>query len=157
MGHARLQHLSRPAKTSSKLKQSRPAPTPSPGSNTASLASLETWCRKGKGVDSPTDAERAVEAAVEDGREEYGVLWQNLDLSEAFPLGERSGVNSRGECGPPWDGPVATPGKLKEDKEAESGDKMSVDESPEILEESKKEGTPLSVKLSSYLTSIGVL
>ena len=30
---------------------------------------------KGQGLDPPADAERAVEAVVEDGREEYGVLW----------------------------------------------------------------------------------
>ena len=78
-------------------------------------------------------------------------------LSQVFPLGERSGVNLRGEYGPLWDGPVAKPGKLKEDNVAEGGDKMSVDKSPEVLEESKKEGTPLSVNLPSGFTSIGVL
>jgi len=60
-------------------------------------------------------------------------------LSRVFPLGERSGVNLRGEYGPPWDGPVAKPAKLKEDKE---GDKMAVDKSPEVPEEVKEEGTP---------------
>ena len=62
-------------------------------------------------------------------------------LSQVFPLGERSGVNLRGEYGPPWDGPVAKPAKLKEDKEGEDKDKMAVDESPEALEEARKEGT----------------
>lgn len=63
-------------------------------------------------------------------------------LSQAFPLGERSGVNLRGEYGPPWDGPVAKPAKPGEDK-----DKMAVDESLDALEEMKKEGTspPLGV------------
>jgi THO complex subunit 1 transcription elongation factor len=28
-------------------------------------------------------------------------------LSQVFPLGERSGVNLRGEYGPVWDGPTA--------------------------------------------------
>lgn len=35
-------------------------------------------------------------------------------LSQVFPLGERSGVNLRGEYGPAWDGPVAG-----EDKDGE--------------------------------------
>ena len=66
-------------------------------------------------------------------------------LSQAFPLGERSGVNLRGEYGPPWDGPVANPAKPKE------GDEMAVDESPEALEEVKKEGasSPFGI-LSPY-------
>ena len=38
---------------------------------------------KRKSLDPPTDAERIVEAAVEDGREEYGVLRQDPDLSES--------------------------------------------------------------------------
>lgn len=67
-------------------------------------------------------------------------------LSQAFPLGERSGVNLRGEYGPPWDGPVAKPAKPK-GKEGEDKDKMAVDESPEALEEAKKEGTPSSFKI----------
>lgn len=78
-------------------------------------------------------------------------------LSQVFPLGERSGVNLRGEYGPPWDGPVAKPGKLKEDKEGESGDKMAVDESSEVLEESKREGTLLLSDLIPGLTSTMVL
>jgi len=72
-------------------------------------------------------------------------------LSQAFPLGERSGVNLRGEYGPPWDGPVAKPAKPKEGKEDKDKDKMTVDESPEVLEEAKKEGTPLSLIPSSDL------
>jgi len=71
-------------------------------------------------------------------------------LSQAFPLGERSGVNLRGEYGPPWDGPVAKPSKPKEDKE-----NMAVDESSEALEEVKKEGPPLLFILSSPLVLIG--
>ena len=68
-------------------------------------------------------------------------------LSQAFPLGERSGVNLRGEYGPPWDGPVAKPVKPK--REGEDKDKMAVDESPEVLEEAKKEGTSSSFKFLS--------
>jgi len=71
-------------------------------------------------------------------------------LSQVFPLGERSGVNLRGEYGPPWDGPVAKPAKLKE-KEGEDKDKMAVDESSEVLDEVKKEGTWLSSVTSSGL------
>lgn len=70
-------------------------------------------------------------------------------LSQAFPLGERSGVNLRGEYGPPWDGPVAKPVKPKGQKAGEDKDKMAVDESPEALEEAKKEGTPSSFKTLS--------
>ena len=71
-------------------------------------------------------------------------------LSQVFPLGERSGVNLRGEYGPPWDGPVAKPLKPKEDK-----DKMTVDESLEVLEEVKKEGASLSLTLASALVLTG--
>ena len=63
-------------------------------------------------------------------------------LSEVFPLGERSGVNLRGEYGPPWDGPVIKPAKPKV-KEGDEKDKMAIDESPEALEEARKEGTPV--------------
>jgi len=74
-------------------------------------------------------------------------------LSQVFPLGERSGVNLRGEYGPPWDGPVTKPAKPKEEKEGEGKDKenMTVDENLEALEEAKKEGTPLSLVPSSDL------
>lgn len=72
-------------------------------------------------------------------------------LSQAFPLGERSGVNLRGEYGPPWDGPVAKPVKPKGEREAE--DKMAVDESSEVLEEAKKEGTPSSFEILSLCSS----
>ena len=73
-------------------------------------------------------------------------------LSQVFPLGERSGVNLRGEYGPPWDGPVAKPAKL-EGKEGgdKDKDKMTVDESSDVLEEAKKEGTSLSPISSSDL------
>ncbi|KAH9929771.1 THO complex subunit 1 transcription elongation factor-domain-containing protein [Fomitopsis serialis] len=61
-----------------------------------------------------------------------------------FPLGERSGVNLRGEYGPTWDGPGAKkeegaeePGPAK--KEAEDETKMQVDEP-------KVEGSPESNK-----------
>ncbi|RPD64553.1 hypothetical protein L227DRAFT_649768 [Lentinus tigrinus ALCF2SS1-6] len=52
-------------------------------------------------------------------------------LSRVFPLGERSGVNLRGEYGPVWDGPVA---KEKDEdtvsgaEKQEEGNKMDVDE-----------------------------
>ncbi|CDO77293.1 hypothetical protein BN946_scf184753.g43 [Trametes cinnabarina] len=45
-------------------------------------------------------------------------------LSRVFPLGERSGVNLRGEYGPMWDGPGA-PGHEKKEEEEQ---KMEVDE-----------------------------
>lgn len=71
-------------------------------------------------------------------------------LSQAFPLGERSGVNLRGEYGPPWDGPVARPVKPKGEKEGEDKDTMAVDESPEALEEAKKEGASLLFQIISF-------
>lgn len=74
-------------------------------------------------------------------------------LSQAFPLGERSGVNLRGEYGPPWDGPVAKPGKLK----GEDKNKMAVDESPEALEEVKKEGMYVFVVQRIFYLFIGIL
>ncbi|KAH8099790.1 THO complex subunit 1 transcription elongation factor-domain-containing protein [Cristinia sonorae] len=65
-------------------------------------------------------------------------------LSSVFALGERSGVNLRGEYGPPWDGPVLN--KVEEDgkdgkdgkkdgaeKAEDSEDKMQVDEGGEPL------------------------
>jgi hypothetical protein len=72
-------------------------------------------------------------------------------LSQAFPLGERSGVNLRGEYGPPWDGPVAKSVNSKGEKEGEDKDKMTVDESPEALEEVKKEGAPPSFWFSLHV------
>ncbi|KAI0095149.1 THO complex subunit 1 transcription elongation factor-domain-containing protein [Irpex rosettiformis] len=66
-------------------------------------------------------------------------------LSQVFPLGERSGVNLRGEYGPAWEGPgleqdVPQPKKTDEDVKMDpqrtesTGDVMQVDESE------KKEG-----------------
>jgi len=63
-------------------------------------------------------------------------------LSGVFPLGERSGVNLRGEYGPAWEGPGIAKGQAQEEKEekkrdekgkdeiikAEEGDKMQVDD-----------------------------
>lgn len=73
-------------------------------------------------------------------------------LSQVFPLGERSGVNLRGEYGPPWDGPVTKPAKPKEKEgEGKDKDKMTVDEDQEALEEAKKEGTSLLHVSSSDL------
>jgi hypothetical protein len=37
-------------------------------------------------------------------------------LSQVFPLGERSGVNLRGEYGPVWDGPTAKPVPTKSEE-----------------------------------------
>lgn len=73
-------------------------------------------------------------------------------LSGVFPLGERSGVNLRGEYGPTWDMPGQAKGKvegdektetepeigMKEEKEVEGDDKMAVDEKPS--EKDEKDG-----------------
>jgi hypothetical protein len=72
-------------------------------------------------------------------------------LSQAFPLGERSGVNLRGEYGPPWDGPVAKPAKSKGEKVGVDKDKMAVDETPEALEDVKKEGVPSSFNVLPFV------
>ncbi|PIL31082.1 hypothetical protein GSI_05778 [Ganoderma sinense ZZ0214-1] len=48
-------------------------------------------------------------------------------LSRVFPLGERSGVNLRGEYGPTWDGPGTKPEVVDEPEK----DKMEVDETKE--------------------------
>ena len=71
-------------------------------------------------------------------------------MSQVFPLGERSGVNLRGEYGPVWDIPVGKEGEGKmegqapENKDAtEEGNKMQIDEikPEESPEANKKEGT----------------
>ncbi|THH31953.1 hypothetical protein EUX98_g2251 [Antrodiella citrinella] len=52
-------------------------------------------------------------------------------LSSVFPLGERSGVNLRGEFGPVWEGPGAKQEeeeKQKEEEQVDGADKMQVDE-----------------------------
>lgn len=49
-------------------------------------------------------------------------------LSRVFPLGERSGVNLRGEYGPAWDGPGA---QGKDPQKEKDEVKMAVDESKE--------------------------
>lgn len=54
-------------------------------------------------------------------------------LSRVFPLGERSGVNLRGEYGPMWEGPGAK-GHERKDEEA---NQMEVDETKE--EQASKE------------------
>ena len=44
-------------------------------------------------------------------------------LSRVFPLGERSGVNLRGEYGPTWNGPGAKPevgGEAEKDKDKDN-------------------------------------
>ncbi|KAI0652734.1 UDP-glucose 4-epimerase [Trametes meyenii] len=48
-------------------------------------------------------------------------------LSRVFPLGERSGVNLRGEYGPVWEGPGAKGHERKDEEES----KMEVDETKE--------------------------
>ncbi|KAI0352233.1 UDP-glucose 4-epimerase [Trametes cingulata] len=48
-------------------------------------------------------------------------------LSRVFPLGERSGVNLRGEYGPMWEGPGAKGHERKEEEES----KMEVDDAKE--------------------------
>lgn len=48
-------------------------------------------------------------------------------LSRVFPLGERSGVNLRGEYGPTWNGPGTKPEATAEPEK----DKMEVDETKE--------------------------
>jgi hypothetical protein len=79
-------------------------------------------------------------------------------LSGVFPLGERSGVNLRGEYGPLWDGVVETPLPKPEDvvmdaeesakvettatETTEEADKMNVDESATLeKKENSTEGT----------------
>ncbi|KAI0964094.1 hypothetical protein AcW1_000995 [Taiwanofungus camphoratus] len=51
-------------------------------------------------------------------------------LSRVFPLGERSGVNLRGEYGPIWEGPGVKEedGRLQLGQSASEGDKMQVDD-----------------------------
>lgn len=49
-------------------------------------------------------------------------------LSGVFPLGERSGVNLRGEYGPAWEGSVEVGRGDAEIKDEPQGDKMDVDE-----------------------------
>ncbi|RDX44303.1 UDP-glucose 4-epimerase [Lentinus brumalis] len=63
-------------------------------------------------------------------------------LSRVFPLGERSGVNLRGEYGPMWNGPVAKPAEQETvpEKTEEEKDKMDVDEvKDEVTDEVKEE------------------
>ena len=122
------------------LKLAHPAPTPSPGSNSALLFNLSHGSAKGQSTNPLTDVEQVADEVVEDGREEYGVLWQDFDFPELgfSALGWRSGVNLRGENGPPWDGPVVKPAKLKGGKEGEDRNKLAVDESPGAREEADK-------------------
>ena len=76
-------------------------------------------------------------------------------LSQVFPLGERSGVNLRGEYGPAWDGPSTKQEENEEHKmevveEAkpqplEKTDEMQVDDAkPET--ETKEEAVPVDTK-----------
>ncbi|KAI0756087.1 THO complex subunit 1 transcription elongation factor-domain-containing protein [Daedaleopsis nitida] len=52
-------------------------------------------------------------------------------LSRVFPLGERSGVNLRGEYGPAWDGPTVKPPAQETVKEEGDKDQMDVDQTKE--------------------------
>jgi len=57
-------------------------------------------------------------------------------LSSAFPLGERSGVNLRGDYGPQWEEVKSR----REQSETEDGDKMEEDKKVEKTEDEKKDG-----------------
>lgn len=66
-------------------------------------------------------------------------------LSRVFPLGERSGVNLRGEYGPVWTGPGAKgyereneKDKVAETKQEEGVEKMDVDEEAVSAAEKKR-------------------
>ena len=89
-------------------------------------------------------------------------------LSRVFPLGERSGVNLRGEYGPVWDGPVAKEKETERERDEEKDktgaeekteekDKMDVDEAKEedaaeaAAEKKRKEKEGACVPLSSPL------
>ena len=70
-------------------------------------------------------------------------------LSGVFPLGERSGVNLRGEYGPMWEGVIDidhtdTEMKAASDNELRPSDKMDVDEKGDEVKnraaESKEDG-----------------
>ena len=57
-------------------------------------------------------------------------------LSRVFPLGERSGVNLRGEYGPAWDGPGAK-GKEAHREDVKDEVKMEVDDAKDVVNEEK--------------------
>lgn len=65
-------------------------------------------------------------------------------MSQVFPLGERSGVNLRGEYGPVWD----DPGGRKEESVAKAEERVSMkkeaaeEEDKMQVDESKAEGSP---------------
>ena len=70
-------------------------------------------------------------------------------LSRVFPLGERSGVNLRGEYGPTWEGPGSDRWEKPEPTKAdvkEEEDKMEVDETksqtPSTSQPSTKQEQP---------------
>ena len=56
-------------------------------------------------------------------------------LSDVFPLGERSGVNLRGEYGPTWEGVVDL---VKTKKTEENKEERSVEEKMKSDDESNK-------------------
>ncbi|KAL0570657.1 hypothetical protein V5O48_011305 [Marasmius crinis-equi] len=76
-------------------------------------------------------------------------------LSGVFPLGERSGVNLRGEYGPTWEG-VKIEVK-EEEKELKSGDETTVEEGDDdtkmqVDEKPKKQDTAAEQKIEFYNT-----
>ena len=76
-------------------------------------------------------------------------------LSRVFPLGERSGVNLRGEYGPTWNGPGTKPEAAAEPEK----DKMEVDESKEeqvanAAEKRKKEKEGVYMRVARPCTSV---
>lgn len=62
-------------------------------------------------------------------------------LSSVFPLGERSGVNLRGEYGPTWEG-------VKQPEEKREGANMSEAE-PEVVEDQKMQVDKANPSISS--------
>lgn len=62
-------------------------------------------------------------------------------LSSVFPLGERSGVNLRGEYGPTWEG-VKQPEEKKEDT-------SMLDAEPEVVEDQKMQVDEAKPSISS--------
>lgn len=89
-------------------------------------------------------------------------------LSGVFPLGERSGVNLRGEYGPVWEA-VQFHDKLKHEEDGTmkldvvepsipEEDKMQVDSKKEPTEEEKKEGalTVYNRQLTFLMTCRGL-
>lgn len=77
-------------------------------------------------------------------------------LSGVFPLGERSGVNLRGEYGPVWEGTVEVGRgdvemKDESSKSSVQGDKMDVDEDGEAKRQSRVEKDGMTCFAFGYL------